>query len=67
MGKADTAGELHKKYGLPDVEQLLRDINIARKAEAYGDLPDPGLDAEEVASEIERYVDAVARLLEGES
>lgn len=65
--KADTARELHKKYGLPDVEQLLREINIARKAEAYGDVPDPGLDAEEVASEIERYVDAVGELLEGES
>ena len=65
--KADTARELHKKHGLPDIEQLLREINTARKAEAYGDVPDPGLDAEEVASEIERYVDAVGELLEGES
>lgn len=65
--KAETAAELHKKYGLPDVEQFLREINVARKAEAYGDVPDPGLDAEDVASEIERYVEAVAEFLERES
>jgi hypothetical protein len=65
--KADTAVELHKNHGLPDVEELLRDLNVARKAAAYGDVPAPRLDAEDVASEIERYVDAVARLLEGES
>ena len=65
--KAKTAGELNKKHGLPDVEHLLDGINIARKAAAYGDVPAPGLDAEQVASEIERYVDAVEELLEGES
>ena len=63
--KADIAGELHKKHGLPDVGQLLRDLNDARKAAAYGDVPAPSLDAEDVASEIELYVDAVAQLLEG--
>lgn len=64
--KAETAAELHKKHGLPDVEQLLRDLNSARKAVAYGDVAAPHLEAEEIASEIERYVDAVAALLEGE-
>jgi len=64
--KADTARELHEKHGLPDVERLLRDLNDARKSAAYGDVPAPDLDAEAVASEIERYVDAVAGLLEGE-
>jgi len=29
--KADVAKELHRKHGLPDVEQLLRDLNEARK------------------------------------
>lgn len=63
--KADMAVELHNKCGLPDIGQLLRDLNDARKAAAYGDIPAPSLDAEDVASEIEQYVAAVARLLEG--
>jgi pyruvate-formate lyase len=62
--KADVAGELHMKHGLPDIEQLLRDLNDARKSAAYGDIPAPDLNAEDVASEIERYVDAVADLVE---
>lgn len=62
--KADVAGELHKKYGLPDVERLLLDLNDARKSSAYGDVPAPDLNAEDVASEIERYVEAVAELVE---
>ena len=62
--KADLAGELHQKHGLPDIEQLLRDLNDARKSAAYGDIPAPDLNAEDVASEIERYVDAVAGLVE---
>lgn len=56
---------LHEKHGLPDVEQLLHDLNDARKAAAYGDVPTPDLDAEDVASRIESYVDAVARVVEG--
>jgi hypothetical protein len=62
--KADVAGEIHRKHGLPDIEQLLRDLNDARKSAAYGDSPAPDLNAAEVASEIERYVDAVADLVE---
>ena len=62
--KADVAGELHSKQGLPDIEQLLRDLNDARKSAAYGDVPAPDLNAEDVASEIEGYVDAVADLVE---
>jgi hypothetical protein len=65
--KAETAAELHMKHGLPDIEALLRDLNLARKATAYGDVPAPHLDAEDVASEIERYVDAVAQLVEGKA
>ena len=61
--KADLAGELHETHGLPDIERLLRDLNDARKSAAYGDIPAPNLNAEDVASQIERYVDAVARLL----
>lgn len=63
--KVDIAIELHEKHGLPDVGQLLRDLNDARKAAAYGDVPAPSMGAEDVASEIEQYVDAVGQLLEG--
>jgi hypothetical protein len=38
---------------------LLRDLNDARKAVAYGDVTRPQLNAEDVASEIEDYVEAV--------
>jgi hypothetical protein len=64
--KADTATELHKKCGLPDIDQLLRDLNDARKAAAYGDVAAPPLDPEDVASAIEQYVEAVARVVEGQ-
>ena len=65
--KADVAGTLRDQHGLPDVEKLLRDLNEARKAAAYGDVPVPDLDAEGVASQIESYVDAVAAVVERES
>ena len=64
MEKAAIAGELHKTHGLPDVEGLLNDLNEARKAAAYGDVLAPALDAEEVATEIERYVEAVENFLQ---
>lgn len=64
--KVDTASTLHKEKGLPDVSELLRDLNDARKAAAYGDTEVPDLEAESIASQIENYVDAVAaRLSEG--
>jgi hypothetical protein len=65
--KADLAKELHEKHGLPDVESLLRDLNEARKAAAYGDVEAPELDAEDIAMQIETYVEAVEELLETES
>ncbi len=56
---------LHDEWGLPDVSELLHDLNDARKSRLYGDIPDPGLDAEHVASRIEEYVSAVEALLTG--
>jgi hypothetical protein len=58
----DIASELHRQ-GLPDIAGLLRDLNDARKAAAFGDVERPDLDAEDIASQIEQYVDAVAALL----
>jgi hypothetical protein len=57
------APELHRQKGLPDIAGLLRDLNDARKAAAYGDVERPDLHAEGIASQIEQYVDAVAALL----
>jgi hypothetical protein len=63
--KADLALRLHQKKALPDISDLLRNLNEARKAAAYGDIKFPELDAEDTATEIEEYVEAVATLLEG--
>lgn len=62
--KADAARELATTHGLPDVAELMRDLNEVRKSEAYGDVTAPmNLDAEDVATQIEEYVDAVDALL----
>lgn len=59
--KVDIAAELYRKKGLPDVMDLLRDLNDARKAAAYGDVEAPDLNAEDVATQIE----AVRRCSDG--
>jgi hypothetical protein len=41
-------------------------LNEARKAAAYGDTERPDLDAEDIASEIEAYVEAVGSLVESD-
>jgi len=65
--KVDAARRLTAQHGLPNVEDLLKDLNEARKSEAYGDIASPELDAEDVASEIERYVEAVETFLKKET
>lgn len=61
--KVHLAEVLRTQNGLPDVAGLLRDLNDARKSAAYGDVPRPQLNAEDVASEIEDYVEAVEVIL----
>jgi len=63
--KADAAQQLHRDRGLPDVSELLSKLNTARKGVAYGDVAVPTLDPQDVASDIEEYVDAVANLING--
>lgn len=63
----DLAKDLHNKRGLPDIAGLLSDLNDARKAAAYGDMERPDLDAEDIASQIEVYVNAVAALIAREA
>jgi len=62
--RVEAAQTLHLDCGLSDVSALLRDLNEARKSEAYGDVQAPELDAEDVASEVESYIETVSRLLE---
>lgn len=61
--RVNAAGKLHLDHGLADVSELLRDLNEVRKSEAYGDVQAPVLDAEDVASEVESFIDSVSRLL----
>jgi hypothetical protein len=65
--KADLAAGLHTNHGLPDVSALLRELNELRKSEAYGEVTlHPSLDAEDIAVEVERYIDAVTKLVGGQ-
>jgi len=61
--RVNVAKELHTMHGLPNVSNLLKDLNDVRKSEAYGDIDAPEMDAEEVSAEIERYVDAVSKII----
>ena len=63
--KERKARELSAKYGLPDVGDLLVDLNNMRKYQAYGDTEYPtNLRAEEIAVAIELYFDTVRDLIE---
>jgi len=62
-GRTSLARTLSKR-GLDDVSDLLRDLNEARKSVAYGDIGLPELDAEEVASRIEAYIESISALIE---
>lgn len=61
VAPADAARDLARNQGLPNISGLMRDLNEIRKSEAYGDVAMPGrLDPENVAREIEEYVDRVS-------
>ena len=62
--KEREARRLTDEYELPDIGDLLVDLNAMRKHEAYGDIDPPdGLDPEDVAAAIEGYVEAVRELI----
>lgn len=62
--KADVVRDLAAREGLPDVSQLMRDLNEVRKSEAYGDVASPPtLVAHDVVRDVEAYVNAVDSLL----
>ncbi|MCY4529359.1 MAG: hypothetical protein OXD46_10075 [Chloroflexi bacterium] len=64
--KANVARELHTQHGLPDIYDLLNDLNDSRKAVAYGDVKAPDFEDRDVAMEIERYVEAVEELVDSD-
>jgi hypothetical protein len=62
--KVAAAQILYAKHGLPDIADLLVELNSLRKAEAYGEVrPSQYLEPEEVAVQVEGYVEAVGALL----
>ena len=56
---------LHTDHGLPDISDLMSDLNSARKANAYGDdeFDEGEHDAEDVAIRIEEYFDSVSKFV----
>src|SRR4029079_6471946 len=62
--KAAAARELSAHHHLPDISDLLVQLNDARKAEAYGDIARPDLDPAELGRTLHAYVGAVEALLE---
>ena len=61
--RVQLANRLHKNKGLPDAGKLLTDLHNAQKYASYGDVRPPRLVAEDVAREIEEYVEAVAKII----
>lgn len=62
--KVEASSELHQRFGLPDVADLLRDLNELRKSESYGEIRPPvSRSAEDIVSEVEEYVGEVERRL----
>jgi HEPN domain len=61
--KAAAARRLEQQHSLPDVSDLLSDLNEARKGTAYGDVEESELDPEEVLLAITEYVDTVEAFL----
>ncbi len=65
--KVSVARRLHAEHGLPDVADLLVDLNSLRKSEAYGELPPAEQrDPEDIAITVEEFLDAVSALVEGD-
>jgi hypothetical protein len=62
--KVKAAARLHEQHNLPDVSALLPKLNDARKAAAYGDTPSPRINPDDLANEIENFVEAVNNLMD---
>jgi len=64
--KIEVAEILHERSGLPDVAELLRELNELRKSESYGEMrPPERRSAEDIVGEVENYVDEIEQRLSG--
>ncbi len=62
--KVAVARKLHEDHGLPDIASLLEELNELRKGFSYGELTaEPTTSAQDIAGNVERYVEAVATFL----
>lgn len=62
--KVDVARKLHEQHGLPDISDLLTELNARRKSEAYGEEPvSTSQTPELVATRIEEFIEAVAAVI----
>ncbi|MGH2573035.1 MAG: hypothetical protein ACRDGU_06090 [Actinomycetota bacterium] len=65
--KVEAARSLHQAHGLPDIADLLTELNSLRKSEAYGEVqPSETLSPEDIAVAVEDYIEAVAGLFQGD-
>lgn len=63
--KVSASRKLHADHGLPDVADLLEELNELRKGFSYGELrAQPSMSAEDIVAQIETYVEAVASLVD---
>lgn len=64
-GKSDQAKNLQKKHGLPNIADLLHDLNVMRKATAYGDeeFDESEYDAADIGVQVQQYYDAVKNFI----
>jgi hypothetical protein len=66
--KVEAARELHQAHGLPDIADLLTELNTLRKSEAYGEVrPSETHSPEDIAIDVEEYIESVARLFQEDS
>ncbi len=62
--KVAVAEKLHNEHQLPSVGDLLTELNELRKGFSYGEpTTEPTMSAEDIAIDIERYINAVTRLV----
>jgi hypothetical protein len=64
--KSAAAKVLHEDHGLPNVVDLMLQLWDMRQSESYGDVAPPlDLDAEDVARDVEGFVEAVQQIIGG--
>lgn len=64
--KNQAADALHQNHEFPDISPLMLQLWDMRQSESYGDVTPPGnLNPEQVAIDVEDYVEAVRTALEG--